>query len=183
VPGFLAIIHIAVNAVFSIDIMSVMNKIISIGFQIGGGFLILYSIDSNIGIVNNNSLFTLLTSWFKSFPLIKRAYTTLQADPTSIKVGSYGKIRVGGPGRTTEEHIKYLQKQIDWLKDDFNEEVKNLKGLITRLKQRMNNELPEIRTAIGSVDRKITEISVGGIRHQVFGVLLMIHGAVANYLA
>jgi len=84
---------------------------------------------------------------------------------------------VGGPGRTTEERIKYLQTQIDWLKDDCNEEVKNLKGLIARLKQRMNNELPEIRTAIGSADRKITEISVGGISRQVFGVLLMIYSA------
>lgn len=182
VPGLLCAAHIAVSAICSIDI-SDTNKIISLVLQIVGGLLILYSIDSNIGVVNNNSLFTLFTSWLKSFPLIKRSYT-LHADSVSIKTTVHAaKIRLGGPGRTTEERIEYLQKQIKWLKDDLNEEVKRLKGLVAGVEQRTNNEIANIRTAIGSVDQKITAISVGGIGWQVFGVLLMIHGAVASYYA
>ena len=98
----------------------------SLSLQIVGGIIILYSIDSNIGVVNNQSLFTMLKSWLRSFPLIKRSFV-INADPGSMKItGHPAKIRVGGPGKSIKEHIKYLQEQIEWLKEDLNDEVKHL---------------------------------------------------------
>jgi len=97
--------------------------------------------------------------------------------------GHSPKVRVGGPGKTVEEHIQYLQNQIDWLKEDLNDEVKHIKDLLHSAEHRANKEMAEIRTSIGSVNQIIKEVSIGGIGWQVFGVLLMIHGAVASYLA
>ena len=182
VPAIFAIFHIVVNLHLAIDLHAT-NKVISLSLQIVGGVLVLYSIDSNIGIVNNQSLFTLFRSWLRSFPLIKRSFV-INAEPGSFKItGHPAKIRIGGPGKSTDEHIAYLQKQIEWLKEDLNDEVNHLKNLISGVEQQSSKEISLIRSSVGVVEHKINELSVGGIGLQVFGVLLMIHGAVASYFA
>jgi hypothetical protein len=182
VPAILAIFHIVVSSYWAIDLRAA-NKVISLILQIFGGVLVLYSIDSNIGIVNNQSLFTLFNSWLKSFPLIKRSFV-VNVEPGSLKLTGYPpKIRVGGPGKSMEERVEYLQQQIEWLKEDLNDEVKHLKNLISGVEQRSSKEISLLGNSVGVVENKISELSVGGIGLQVFGVLLVIHGAVASYYA
>jgi hypothetical protein len=170
----------------SID-MKEINKVVSLVFQIIGGFLILNSIDSNIGVVKNNSLFTLFTSWIKSW--IKSSPFRQESNTSLIPTGYFHlngyapTFSTDGPGNTTEECIEYLQRQINLLKDKLEEEINNLKKQIGALEQRMNNEISKNRSAIGNVDQKITEIFVGDVEFQIFGVYLMIHGAVASYFA
>lgn len=50
-----------------------INKTASLVAQPVGGLLILYSINSNIGVIKQKSLLSILTSYFKEFPLIKKS--------------------------------------------------------------------------------------------------------------
>ena len=182
VPAILAVFHVTVSINCATG-LSEANKIISLSLQIVGGILVLYSIDSNIGVVDNKSLYTMLRSWLESFPLIKKS-CVIHAEPGSMKLtGHPATIRVGGPGKCTEEHLKYLQQQIEWLKEDLSKEVKYVKELISGIEQCSSKEISAIHKSIGVVEHKISELSVGGIGLQVFGVLLMIHGAIAGYYA
>ena len=65
----------------------------------------------------------------------------------------------------------------------MSDEVKNLKGMLSNAEERTNASITEIRRSIGNIDRKVTELSVGGIKTQIFGVLLMIYGSVVSYYA
>ena len=182
VPAAFAVIHylLATNPAVA---WSNENKVVSLALQIVGGVLVLYSIDSNLGIANNTSLFAIFVGYLKRFPLIKRSYT-LNVDSAQMKVTVHPvKMRVGGPTNTTEEKIKYLQQQIDWLKEDLRDEVQDLKKMLAQAEERSGGAIAEVRENVGSVDRKITGLSTGGIKTQIFGVLLMIHGSLASYYA
>ena len=181
-PAVFAGFHYLVGIQVSID-LSHANKVISLVLQLVGGILILCSIDSNLGIMNDTSLLSLFLSYIKSFPFINRS-VTLKIDPAVMKMtGHPVKLRFGGPTNTIEEKINYLQKQLTWLKEDLNDEVKNLTGMVHSVDQRANTSISKIRGSIGSIDRKVKELSAGGIKTQIFGVLLMIHGSVSSYYA
>jgi hypothetical protein len=84
--------------------------------QLVGGLLILYSIDSNIGVIKQKSLLSILTSYFKEFPLIKRS-VVIDAQCAVIAVsGGKAKITVGRNPQSVDEKIEYLQEQINELK-------------------------------------------------------------------
>ena len=181
-PAAFAGLHYLIGMKVSID-LSHANKAISLILQLVGGILILYTIDSNLGIMNETSLFSLFLSYIKSFPLIKRSFT-LKIDPATMEItGHPVKLRDGGPTNTIDEKIDYLQKQITWLKEDLNDEVKNIKGMVHSVEKKANILISEIRGSIGSIDRKVKELSASGIKTQIFGVLLMIHGSVSSYYA
>lgn len=158
-----------------------INKVIPPVFQIIGGILILYSIDSNLGIAKNTSLYRVFVNYMKSFPLIKNHYTLEAGSGTYNIIGHPAKIRVSGLTNTVEEKIIYLQKQIDWLKEDLVCGVNNINSKISAAEDRATESITELSTKLGSVENKITDLSIGGLKTQIFGVLLMIHGSAVSY--
>jgi hypothetical protein len=179
-PISFALIHYLISVNFPVH-LPYQNKCISLFLQIIGGIIVLYSIDSNLGIIGNSSLLSLFSSYMKSFPLIKRSYD-IKTGSGSIKItGHSAKLRVGNSTNTIEGKLIYLQQQIDWLKEDLRDEAKELKGMITNEKKQTDIKIGEIERSIGSVDKKITESSFGSIKIQIFDVLLMIHGSISSY--
>lgn len=180
IPILLAGSHYLVNKNSGIDMRDI-NKTVSLVLQITGGFLILYSIDSNIWTIRKMSLFEMICSWIKAFPPTMSP-VTLEIDNLVMKItGHSPKIRVSKSGTTIEEKIEKLQQQIVWMREDLSDEVNYIKKLIEVERRRVKVEISEIRTCVRNVDTKIDEVSVGGIEWQLFGVLLMIHGSVASY--
>lgn len=180
VPFALAFVHYSLASNTSSD-WSSENKLIALVLQIVGGVLVLYSIDSNLGITNDTSLFGIFLGYMKRFPLLKRSYV-LNVNPAHHKItGHPAKIRVGGQQSTIEEKVAYLQQQIDWLKEDLGDEVKHLKVMMAAAEAKSKEQIVEIRKGVGNVEHKLTELSSGGIQTQIFGVLLMVHGAAAGY--
>lgn len=173
---YLGFVHSSVNWVE-------INNIIPPLFQIIGGILILYSIDSNLGITKNTSLSAVFINYTRSFPLIKQHYT-VEADSTMhVFTGLEPKIRVSNPTNTLEEKIDYLQNQIDWLKEDLENELKNISTKMTKSEDKTAKLIKEIKMNLGSVENKVTDLSIGGLKTQIFGVLLMVHGAMVSYYA
>lgn len=182
VPCALASAHYVLVSSTEAD-WSTENKLVALVLQIVGGILVLYSIDSNLGITKNTSLAGMFLDYMKRFPLIKRSYT-LNVDSAHHEVTVHpAKLRVSGTYNTIEEKVAHLQKQIDWLKEDMDDEVKHLKSMLAEAEAKSSGQITEMRRSIGSVERKVTELSAGGIQTQIFGVLLMVHGAVAGYHA
>lgn len=182
VPCAFAAVHYVLASNAGVD-WSAENQLIALVLQIVGGILVLYSIDSNLGIINNTSLLHMFFGYMKRFPLIKRSYT-LSADSAKFEFMGYpAKFRVGGPHNTIEEKVEYLQRQIDWLKEDLGEEVKRLNSMFAAAEAQTSEQVAALRKSVGSVERKVTELSAGGIQTQIFGVLLMIYGAVTGYYA
>ena len=181
-PALLAILHYFGFQYISVD-WSEINRIIPPVFQIVGGILVLYSIDSNLGVAKDTSLYAIFMNYLKNFPLIKRHYTLDVHSATHKLTGHPPKIRLGGPTNTIEEKIAHLQSQIGWLKEDLDDEIGNVKKIIQSAEERANKSISEIKQKIGVVESKVTELSIGGLKTQLFGVLLMIYGSVVSYYA
>ena len=181
-PAAFGIIHYYISVSYAIE-TSHSNKIISFFFKIIGGILVLLSIDSNLGIIRNNSLLSLFFTYIKSCPLIKRSYV-LNAESASLQViVGNPKLRVSNSTNTLEGKLIYLQQQIDWLKEDLKDEAKHLKDIISGVQKQTDTKISEIQGSIGNVDKKFSELSLGSIKIQIFGVLLMVHGAISSFYA
>lgn len=161
--------------------MTKINKLISLALQIVGGILVLYSIDSNLGVIKKDSISNVVMNWFKAFPLFSK--------PVNAELGTINnratmhavKIRMGGPGRKTKEQLDYLQKQIDWLKEDLQEHFNDVKQRIAESDKKSSNELADLRSDMGLMNNQLRAISVDGLGLQIFGLILMIYGSVVGY--
>ncbi len=148
-----------------------------------GGLLILYSIDSNIGVIKQKSLLTVLAAYFKEFPLIKKSVTLeVQGFANATSFGK-AKITVGRNPNSIEEKIEYLQDQINEIKHDLEQETKELNEKIDRQSKEMGTQIQETKSALRNLESKMDEVSTGGVKVQLFGVLLMVYGAIADYAA
>jgi len=166
----------------SVDVVGV-NKTIALFLQVVGGLLIIYSIDSNIGIVTNKSLFSYVKNWLASIPLFEKS-VNIQANKADLSITVYPtKVRTGNSTETLEGKIKYLQQQIEWLKEDLNDEVKRLKEIHSNSETRLSKEVSRLYGKVGVIDTKINKVSLGGVKIQLFGILLMVHGSISSYFA
>lgn len=182
IPATFATIHYLGYIHSSLDWVEI-NKIIPPVFQVIGGILILYSIDSNLGIAKNTSLYLVFTNYMRSFPLIKKHHS-LEVDSTTHNfTGFPPKVRISGSTNTLEEKVTYIQKQIDWLKEDLEDELKFINTKMAKSEDKTDGTINEIKMQLGSVETKVTDLSIGGLKTQIFGVLLMIHGAAVSYYA
>lgn len=161
-----------------------INKSITLVTQLIGGLLILYSIDSNIGIIKQKSLLTLLANYFREFPLIKRSII-LEGQVASMAItGVKGKIPFGRNNpQSVDEKIQYLQDQIDEVRRDFEQETKDINEKIDHQAKETKAKIQESRSVLRNLESKMDEVSTGGIKLQLFGVLLMVYGAVSGYAA
>lgn len=160
-----------------------INKTASLLAQLAGGFLILYSIDSNIGIMNEKSLHTMLKNYFKEFPLIKKSVVVeLKGLEVTVSAGKL-KVVVERNPQSIDEKIQYLQEQIDQLKRQLEQESKELNMKIERQSEEINAQIQNAKSTLRIFEDKMVEVSTGGIKVQLFGILLMVYGAFAGYFA
>lgn len=182
VIGFLFCAHLLLLNYFSQSAGSI-NKTASLVSQLVGGLLILYSIDSNIGVIKQKSLFSMVANYFKEFPLIKRdVVIQLQSGVMTIS-GGKPKISVSRNPQSVDEKIEHLQEQINDLKRDLALESKELNEKIDRQSKEMNEQIQNAKVALRTLESKMDEVSTGGLKVQLFGVLLMVYGAIAGYAA
>lgn len=182
VIGFLFCVHLLLLNYFS-QWAGFINKTASLVSQLVGGLLILYSIDSNIGVIKQKSLFSMLGNYFKEFPLIKRSVVIELQGVAMAILGGKAKISVGCNLQSIEEKIEYLQEQINELKCDLEQESKELNEKIDRQSKEINAQIQDAKATLRSLESKMDEVSTGGIKVQLFGVLLMVYGAIAGYMA
>ena len=160
-----------------------INKTASLLAQLAGGFLLLYSIDSNIGIMNEKSLLTMLKNYFKEFPLIKKSVVIeLKGVALTVSAGK-GKVVVERNPQSINEKIEYLQEQIDQIKLQLDQESKELNKKIERQSEEINAQIQDAKSTLRIFEDKMVEVSTGGIKAQLFGILLMLYGAFAGYFA
>ena len=159
------------------------NKSIALISQITGGLLVLYSIDSNIGVLRGKSLFEMVTNYLRECPLIRRSVVV------GAQAGSYGisgakaKLTFGRNPKSIEEKLEYLQEQINEARRDFEQEIKGLNQTIDANSKEMKTKIEATQTALITIGSKMDEVSIGGIKIQLFGVLLLIYGSISEYFA
>lgn len=160
-----------------------INETSALAAQIIGGLLVLYSIDSTIGVIKKQTLLSMFVSYLKEFPLFKRSIIMAAA---GISLGTAtGRARgsVARKPTTIEEQISYLQEQIDHLKMEFDNELKEANDKMDRLFAETHTRIQQTANELRSLESKMDEVSAGGIKVQFFGVLLLLYSAITSYVA
>lgn len=160
-----------------------IHKTISLVTQLFGGLLILYSLNSNIGVVNQKTLLALLKAYFRDFPLFKKSVTEgAQVLESSEPTDKQEATVVRNP-KYIEEKIEYLQNQINELKQDAQGRIEELNARIEQQSKEIGIKTQKIDSTILNLESKIKEISIGSLKSQLLGVLLMLYSAISGYIA
>jgi hypothetical protein len=175
----IGLIHYALIENFPYAI-SEINSGISLSLQIIGGLLILYSIDSNAGIIKNDNLMGIFKSYLKQFPPI-HSYDTTQIKAGITQITTYPpKSRIIMHPSSIEDKLAYLQDQIDDLRQENKDLQKLLSEQIKELSLEIFKDISDIKVKLRENHRKFEKVSVGSIKMQIFGVFLMLYGAIAG---
>lgn len=181
VPALLLLVHWHIRPYLGSDLTD-FNKAISLALQILGGLLVIYSIDSDIGVVNNTSLKSVFIDYLKRCPLISKPVTLGGVSSTLPAFFESGKMRTYSTPKTLEEKFELLEKKICWLREDMDDELKRIRDEFSIVNKANEKKISEIRSNFEHLKSTFKELTVGGIKLQLFGVLLMIYGALSVYL-
>ncbi len=186
IPLAIVCVHLLLIYYFGLN-ARVTNKTISLFSQLGGGLLVLYSINSNIGIMKGKNIFSSLANYvivyFSEFPLFKKS-TVIELQATSMSIsGGKAKATVVRNPKFIEEKIEYLQEQINEVRVELEREAKELTAITDRLSHAISAQTQETTSALRTIETKIDNVSIGNIEYQLFGVFLIIYGSVSGYFA
>lgn len=160
-----------------------INKTVALSLQIIGGILVLYSIDSNIGIIRGKTLVSEFRQYLAQFPLTRKSHVIDGECVSSTSSTVKGRLTSTRNPATVTERLDYLQEQIDQVQDEFRNEISDLVGKFNQRTQKVDQKIGSLSKSISKVESTIEDVSVGGIKIQIFGFLLLIHGGIAGYIA
>lgn len=161
-----------------------INKSIAFVMQLSGGLLILISIDSKIELFKNNSLIGMVKSWYEKRPWKKQekpkgAESSISITMPSLQVNARGYQEPN----TLEGKLELLQTKIDWINEDIKKNKKitdeKLQSLESAVSQNNNTQSQQIN----NLKNDLVHASIGGVKFQVFGVLLVFYSSVLSFFA
>lgn len=155
-----------------------IDKYLSFSLNISGGLLVIYSIDSNLGVFKKGNLIVLFSNWLKSFPLIKRKPITVTSDfCISNSIAHPARIDLTKPPETIEELYKYTQDQMALLRKDLKTERRNRDEALSKMTNEWSSKHSAINKNVSEINDQLKAIAIGGIKLQIFGVCLVTYGS------
>ncbi|MGF1568998.1 MAG: hypothetical protein ACFCVD_13170 [Nodosilinea sp.] len=161
-----------------------INKTTGTAMQILGGLIVLHSINSNLGIFRNQTLSSIVVSWFRDFPLGKRPRViSLSARMLSQSSSSNPTMHIGQSPTTLEERIVELGHQVEKVRLEARAQDALVSQRFNKVEEEFSVSITSNQSALNQLSAKIEEVTVGGFKLQAFGVLLAIYGAVVSVFA
>jgi len=163
---------------------TLVNKLTGTVLQIVGGLLVLHSVNGNLGLFRRQSLASALVTWLREFPSGKNQTVVLGGVGMAGEVGVAGSLSIGSAKPANlEDRVAHLESQLI-------EERKRLRELEAAMSKGLASIRSDLSSSISTVDASVRDLAtkvesaaVGGIKQQLFGVLLAIYGAVVSVFA
>lgn len=179
---FLACAHFQALARFPNESVLV-NKLTGTLMQIVGGLIVLYSVDSNLGLFRNQSLATSVIAWFRECPIFVRSVTV--SGNCSASLGISGSVSASAirAATTVEERLAEVERRLEELRSEMATKNREIYSHIAEVKLELSSSIASNQSALNKLSEKIEEVTVGGFKQQAFGVMLVIYGAVTSVFA
>ncbi len=160
-----------------------VNKLTGTLLQICGGMIILYSLDGNLGLFKKKGLFAVFVLWLKEFPRRNSRAINFAAE-VGVHFGGTATITVGKkPPTTLEERIERIEQRIEEEAQKLNELRGSLNDRIGTLKAELEQSILKVDSGLRDLAYKVESSAIGGLKQQLFGVLLALYGAVVSVFA
>lgn len=160
-----------------------VNKIVGMALQAGGGLLILYSINDNLGLFRGQSILWSISSWIRSFPVIREPIVLEANASTSMSWSTAGAVSVRAPATSIDERIQHLEDDLAALRQQMQRDVAALTASVLSTKTEAEEKITLTSTRLEFISKQIETAAVGGFKIQIFGVFLALYGAVTSVFA
>jgi hypothetical protein len=158
-----------------------VTKLFSLFTQLGGGAVVLYSVDTNIGVFRKSSLRGILKQYLKECPIPSRNVTVGMSAVSAVSASGIAALTTGRNPQTIDDKLAYLQEQIDGVKAELMRKVGEISTQMQKITAVLRSEIYGISTSLNVLESKVVDTVVGGIKQQIFGLLLVVYGAIADY--
>ena len=182
VMALLAGAHLQALASFQSESVLV-NKLTGTFMQIIGGLIILYSVDSNLGLFRNQSLAATVIAWFRECPLFIRLVTISGSGSATCSISASVTGSVFRAATTVEERLAEVERRLEELRSEITMQNRAIHSRIEEVKTELSSSIASNQSALDKLSEKIENVTVGGFKQQAFGVLLVIYGAVTSVFA
>lgn len=174
----------ALSLATSPDEVVKVNKFVSALFGVIGVGFLFYSIDSNLGLFRKQNMLKIFMEFGSEFPLLQRTRTYTVHCDLGIAYGiSGGRARISGQASTLEGRMAEAERQIKENYDMLERAEREFSSKITELNDSFASKLAESNRQLEDLNSKLQESAVGGFLVQLFGGVLVLHGAVTSYFA
>ncbi|MFZ4628307.1 MAG: hypothetical protein ACOYNR_08265 [Blastocatellia bacterium] len=173
--------HRAAYSLFSYNTVLV-DKIAGSTLQVIGSFLILYSINSNLGLFKNQHLGKVIRGWIQSFPLFRRPVTGTLNASVKASTTTFGTPRISTIRATStiEERVADLERQLEEVRQQTNEDIRVLNDRIADLYSKLSTDVAQNTTIAKQISSKLEEAITGDFKQQAFGVIITLYGTLMN---
>jgi hypothetical protein len=154
-----------------------VNKITGAILQIGGGLIVLYSIDANLGLFRNRKLVTIVTGWFVECPIFTRSVTLTANGCSMSAAASSCTASITRVVNTLEERVAEVERLLLEFRSEVSEQNRAMRSHIEEVKSELSTAIASNQTALTVLSNRVVEASVGGFKGQIFGTFLVIYGA------
>ena len=182
VMAALAYAHWRALACFPGEIVLV-NKLTGTAMQVVGGLIVLYSVDSNLGLFRNQSLINTVIAWFRECPVFVRSITLSASATASCSASASMSATVIRAATTIEERLAALEGRFEELRSEVAAHHQAIHARIEDVKSELSNSIASNQSSLRKLSEQVEKETVGGFKQQAFGVMLVIYGAVTSVFA
>lgn len=171
--------HFALLRVFALD-AEIVNKWLAAVLQIIGGILVLWSINDNLGTFRNKGLAQWFIDELRTFTFRKN--TTIVPVTGNATFSSAGSANVSfeAAPATIEERLSNIEKGIRELRVFATDLDRKTNARLDLLDSHLNDAMAKQHAAVERLTAQVDRSFVGTFKLQLFGVLLVIYGAVVS---
>ncbi|HNC85174.1 MAG TPA: hypothetical protein PK999_19135 [Nitrospira sp.] len=178
----IALAHASAHRFFLADAVLV-NKITGTVLQVVGGLIVLYSVNSNLGLFRDQHFGKIILGWFRSFPLFRRSVTLSASGIASATAFGNARVSVRRATSTIEEKVAELERQIEEFRQHVSEDFRAANERIAQVHSELSTAVATNTATLNHLSSKLELVTVGGFKQQAFGVLLAVYGAVTSVFA
>lgn len=178
----IAFAHACAHHLFPADPV-IVNKITGTVLQVVGGLIVLYSVNSNLGLFRGQHIGSVIIGWFRSFPFFRKPEMVIGSASCSIAITVNASGSVGRATNTIEEKIAELERQLAELRQNVHENIQTVNVRIGQVHTELSSALATNTATLNQLSSRLELATVGGFKQQAFGVLLAVYGAVTSVFA
>lgn len=160
-----------------------VNKLTGTVMQVVGGLIVLYSVDSNLGLFRNQSLVTAVLAWFRECPIFMRSITLSASASASCSATASISATVIRAATTIEERLAALESRFEEFRSEMATQHQAIHSRIEDVKLELSNSIASNQSELRKLSDQVEKATVGGFKQQAFGVMLVIYGAVTSVFA
>ena len=157
-----------------------VNKFTSTILQVVGGFVVLQSVDANLGIFRDLSLVGVVVNWFRECPFYNKPVIIEVSIVESANISDACGATYIPPATTIEARLERVENRIEKISEQLKIQNQKFISFLNETTSSLEQKIVSNDSALNKLTKKIEMSTVGGFKQQSFGIMLVLYGAIIS---